>query len=394
LPLGIFSPPAEAPRPGVAIGNFIADLTSLFEAELIDEVALNGARTLNPFLARGRGHWSALRARLQYLFGEASTPQERVLVESSLVQRAEATMHLPIDVGDYVDFYSSIEHATNVGKLFRPSDPLAANYRYVPIGYHGRSSTIVLDGTLISRPNGQRRARAAAAPTFGPTDQLDFELELGFVAGPGNAQGSPISIDAVRDHVYGYLLLNDWSARDIQAWESVPLGPLLGKSFATSISAWLVSLDALEPFRVDNRVLDPEPLPHLRSAEHWAYDIDLEVLLETQRMRAGRLAPALIAQTNFRNMYWNLAQQLAHLTSNGSRVRPGDLFGSGTISGNGPGAAGCLLEMTRGGAAPFDLPGGERRTYLENGDTVIMRGRAVVGARHVGLGELRGTMVG
>jgi fumarylacetoacetase len=315
-------------------------------------------------------------------------------VESVLVPRAQATLHLPIEIGDYVDFYSSIEHATNVGRLFRPADPLAANYRYIPIGYHGRSSTIVLDGTLISRPSGQHRAPGATAPAFGPSTQLDFELEVGFVAGPGNAHGAPVAIDDVPDHLYGVVLLNDWSARDIQQWESVPLGPLLGKSFATSISGWIVSLDALEPFRVDNRLQDPEPLPHLRGAERRAYDIELEVLLQSPVMRARRLAPALLAATNFRGMYWNIAQQFAHLTSNGSRVRPGDLFGSGTVSGSEPGSAGCLLEMTCGGAEPFELPSGERRTYLEDGDTVIMRGRAVAGERRVGLGEVRGTVVG
>ena len=394
LPIGIFSPVSEAPRPGVAIGDFVADLSSLFEAELIDEQTLIGVRVLNAFLGRGRARWSALRRRLQYLFSERATLQERALVESSLVPRAEITLYLPVDIGDYVDFYSSLEHATNVGKLFRPDNPLAANYRYVPIGYHGRSSTIVLDGTLISRPNGQRKAPGAAAPTFGPSGQLDFELELGFVCGPGNALGSPIPIHAVRDHVYGYVLLNDWSARDIQAWESAPLGPLLGKSFATSISPWIVSLDALEPFRVENRELEPEPLPYLRTPERWAYDIDLEVLLETHAMRARGAAPVPIVQTNFRSMYWHVAQQLAHVTANGSRIRTGDLFGSGTVSGAEPGAAGCLLEITRGGVEPLRLPDGELRTYLEEGDTVIMRGRAAAGERRIGFGEVRGTIVG
>lgn len=394
LPLGIFSPPSQAPRPGVAIGDFVADLSALFDAELIDEATLDGARTLNGFLARGRAHWSALRSRLQYLFGEGSTLGERVLVESSLVPRAEATMHLPFEVGDYVDFYSSIEHASNVGRLFRPANPLAENYRYVPIGYHGRSSSIVLDGTLISRPSGQRKRPGAPAPEFGPTAALDFELELGFVAGPGNAHGAMVSIDAVRDHVYGFVLLNDWSARDIQAWESVPLGPLLGKSFATSISPWVVSLQALEPFRVENRSQDPPPLAHLQTNERWAYDIDLEVLLESHAMRAGGLAPTVLARTNFRGMYWHVAQQLAHLTSNGTRVRPGDLFGSGTISGSEPETVGCLLERTRGGSETFALPGGELRTYLEDGDTVIMRARASAGERRIGFGEVRGTIVG
>ncbi len=394
LPLGMFSPRAEPARPGVAIGDYVADLSALFTAGLIEEPTLSGVRTLNAFLRRGRARWSVLRARLQHLLGERATPQERVFVESALVPRSEATMHLPVEIGDYVDFYSSIEHATNVGKLFRPDNPLAENYRHLPIGYHGRTGTIVVDGTLIPRPSGQRRPRGSAAPSFGPTAQLDFEAELGFIAGPGNAAGSPIPIDTVREHVYGYVLLNDWSARDIQAWESVPLGPFLGKSFATSISPWIVSLDALEPFRVDNRVLDLEPLPYLQTAERWAYDIDIEVLLETHAMRAARRAPEPIARTNFRNMYWHLAQQLAHATCNGALIRPGDLFGSGTISGSEPGSAGCLLESTLAGSVAFTLPDGAQRTFLEDGDTVIMRGRAVAGERRVGFGEVRGTVVG
>ncbi len=394
LPLGVFSPLSEAPRPGVALGDFVVDLSSLFDAELIDEATLSGARVLNAFLARGRPHHAALRARLQHLFGERATPHERILVESALVPRTEITLHVPVDVGDYVDFYSSIEHATNVGKLFRPNEPLAENYRHVPNGYHGRSSSIVMDGTLIARPLGQRKAAGAAAPQFGPTEKLDFELELACVAATANANGVPIPIEQVREHIYGYLLLNDWSARDIQAWETVPLGPFLGKSFATSISGWIVSLDALEPFRVDNRELDPLPLAHLRTDERWAYDIELEVLIESQQMRAQRLAPVPIVQTNFRTMYWHIAQQLAHLTSNGSRIRPGDLFGSGTVSGTEPGSAGCLLEATRGGADAFGLPSGEERTFLLDGDTVIMRGRAVAGTRRVGFGEVRGMVVG
>lgn len=394
LPLGIFSPPLEARRPGVAIGEFVADLSALIEAELIDEPALQRERALNAFLARGRSHWWALRKRLQHLFGEHASPRERVLVEASLVPRAEATMYLPVDIGDYVDFYSSIEHATNAGRLFRPDNPLPANYRQVPLGYHGRSSTIVIDGTLISRPHGQFATDAGPAPVFGPTAQLDFELELAAVSGPGNAAGTPIPIGRVRDHVYGYVLLNDWSARDIQIWESNPLGPFLGKSFATSISPWIVSLDALEPFRVDNRVLEPEPLPYLRTDERWAYDIELEVLLETQRMRTERRTPASIAQTNFRNMYWHLGQQLAHLTSNGTRTRPGDLHGSGTISGATAGTLGSLLEATYRGTRPMLLPNGEERTFLRDGDCVIMRGVAVAGERRVGFGEVRGTIVG
>jgi fumarylacetoacetase len=394
LPIGIFSRSDQRPRPGVLIGERVLDLAALLDAGLIDEPALDGARVLNTYLAAGRARWSALRARLQHLLDDDASSAQRGPVESALVPRAGVTMHLPVDVPDYVDFYSSIEHATNVGRIFRPSDPLAANYRYVPIGYHGRSSTIVVDGTPIARPHGQRKDSAADAPTFGPTQRLDYELELGFVAGPANVRNTPIPIAAIRDHVYGCVLLNDWSARDIQAWETVPLGPLLGKSFATSIAPWIVSLDALEPYRVDNRAIDPPPLEHLRTAERWAFDIELEVLLETAQMRARDMPPLLMCRTNFRDMYWNVAQQVAHLTSNGSRIRPGDLFGSGTISGAASTAAGCLLELTRNGSVPFALPSGEQRTYLADGDCVIMRGHGVRGQRRLGLGEVRGTIVG
>jgi len=266
LPLGIFSTQGKAPRTGVAVGDFVVDLTTLHDAGLIDQPALAGAQTLNAFLACGREHWSALREQLRRLFGVTVAPHDRAFIEALLVARSGVTMHLPIDVRDYVDFYSSIEHATNVGKIFRPDNPLLPNYRHIPIGYHGRSSSVVIDGTPIVRPFGQAKG-AGGSPSFGPTQMLDYELELGFIAGPPNAFGSPIPIAQVRDHVYGYVLLNDWSARDMQSWETQPLGPFLSKSFATSISPWVVSLDALEPFRVENRTLDPEPLPYLRTSE-------------------------------------------------------------------------------------------------------------------------------
>ncbi len=283
LPLGIFSTD-DAPRPGVAIGPSIVDLSMLIRERLVDDETLLDARSLNEFLAHGPGAWRSLRTTLQRLFGETATSEEREAVMRALVPRSAATMQLPIDVQDYVDFFSGIEHATNLGKILRPgTEPLQPNYRYIPIGYHGRASTVVVSGTPIRRPHGQRKAADAPAPTFGPTHLLDIELEMAFVAGPGNTMGESIPADSVRDHVYGYVLLNDWSARDIQAWEYQPLGPFLGKSFATSISPWLVSLDALEPFRVANRVLDPEPLPYLRVRENYAYDIALEVLLQTER---------------------------------------------------------------------------------------------------------------
>lgn len=392
LPLGIFSTQGKAPRTGVAIGDFVVDLSTLHDAGLIDEPALAGANTLNAFLARGRKHWTALREQLQQLFGAKAATRDRAFIEALLFLRSGVTMHLPIKVRDYVDFYSSIEHATNVGKIFRPDNPLLPNYRHIPIGYHGRSSSVVIDGTPIVRPNGQAKA-AGGTPTFGPTQMLDYELELGFIAGPPNVFGTPIPISQIRDHVYGYVLLNDWSARDMQSWETQPLGPFLSKSFATSISPWVVSLDALEPFRVENRTLDPAPLPYLQTSDHWAYDIELEVLIETAAMRAAGTAPAQITHTNFRNMYWNLAQQVAHLTSNGSVLGPGDLCGTGTISGTEPGTFGSMIELTSRGAHPVTLPNGERRSFLEDGDTVIMRGRAKKADACIGLGEVRGTVV-
>jgi fumarylacetoacetase len=392
LPLGIFAA-EDRVRAGVAIGSFVCDLDALVRGDLLDEPSLLGAETLNAFLAAGRPRWSALRARLTELFTDPSG-QEREAVASALVPRADVAMRLPIAVRDYVDFYSSIEHATNVGKLFRPDNPILPNYRHVPIGYHGRASTIVVDGTPIARPAGQRKRPDADAPLFGPSQMLDFELELAFLTGgPDTPLGRPMPIADVRDHVYGYVLLDDWSARDIQAWEYQPLGPFLSKSFATSIAPWVVSLDALEPFRVANRALDPQPLPYLQLTEPWAYAIELEVLLLTAAMRERGASPATIARTNFRDMYWNVAQQLAHMTSNGSVVGAGDLFGTGTISGSEPGSYGSLMELTRRGADPIDLAGGETRAFLLDGDTVVMRAFAGSGTRRVSFGEVRGTIV-
>ncbi len=264
----------------------------------------------------------------------------------------------------------------------------------MPIGYHGRAGTVVVSGTPVRRPHGQQKAPTASAPTFGPSRSLDVELEMGWIAGPGNAPGEPIPADAVREHVFGYVLLNDWSARDIQAWEYVPLGPFLGKSFATSISPWIVTLDALEPFRVAERERDPEPLPYLRAREPWAYDIELELLLQTPRMREHHEPPLTVSRTNLRGMYWTVAQQLAHATSNGATIRPGDLFGTGTISGPERGSEGSLIELTWRGTQPLALPGGETRGFLEDGDTVIIRGRAVRGDTRIGFGEVVGTIVG
>lgn len=394
LPLGIFSR-GDAPRAGVAIGDRVVDCSLLVRERLLDDESLLDARTLNDFLARGRGAWSALRSRLQRIFGEDAPAEEREIVEHASTPRALVTMHLPIAVADYVDFYSSIEHATNLGRILRPAgEALLPNYRHLPIGYHGRAATIVVDGTPIARPNGQTKAPNDDAPRFGPTRMLDFEAEMAFVSGVGNALGTPIPLVEARDHIYGYVILNDWSARDVQGWEYQPLGPFLSKSFATSISPWLVSLDALEPFRSAHRAQDPEPLPYLRGAGDDAYDIALDVTLCSAQMRAQGLAPLTISRTNFAQMYWTMSQQLAHMTVNGSRTRTGDLFGSGTISGTEPGTFGSMIELTWRGAQPIALPSGETRAFLEDGDAVTIAARAQRNGRRIGFGEVRGTIGG
>ncbi len=395
LPFGIFSDPrSDRKRPAVAFENNVIDLDALVGDKLLEAEQLRGASTLNDFLAAGLATWRAVRARLQYLLGDAVTADERARVAKATLPRDAVTMHLPVHIGDYVDFYSSIEHATNLGRILRPNaEPLLPNYRHIPIGYHGRSGTVVVSGTPVRRPRGQSKPPDASAPSFGPSKLLDVELEMGWIAGAPSTQGEPVSADAVREHVFGYVLLNDWSARDIQAWEYQPLGPFLGKSFATSISPWIVTLDALEPFRTAEPTRDPEPLPYLRAREHWAYDVELEMLLQTPRMRERGEPPQMISRTNFRGMYWTAAQQLAHVTSNGASIRPGDLFGTGTISGGEQGTQGSFIELTARGARPLSVPGGETRAFLEDGDAVIMRGRAVRGANRAGFGEVVGTIV-
>ena len=388
LPYGVFSPPGGAPRVGVAIGDRIVDLARLSRAGVLDgtledPVTIFASESLNGFLALDPERWRATRERLTMLLrDENSEIAERAgLADDILVAQADATLHLPIEIADYVDFYSSIEHATNVGKIFRPGgEPLTPNYRWLPIGYHGRASSIVVSGTDIPRPCGQTKGPDDAAPRFGPSRQLDFELELGFITGD--------------EDIFGVVLVNDWSARDIQAWENQPLGPFLSKSFATSISPWVVPLDALEPYRVENRLQEPPALEHLRVGERWAFDIELAVELQTGAMAERLLAPVAVTQVNFRGMYWNMAQQLAHIKSNGSRIRAGDLYASGTISGSEPGTYGSLIETTWRGTRPLRLPSGERRAFLEDGDTVIMRGAAErPGLPRIGLGEVRGTIL-
>jgi fumarylacetoacetase len=386
LPYGVIRIGEGPPRPAVRIGDRALILAQLAAQGLLDSVtepepgALRGALeapTLNRLLELGRPTWSGLRARLAELLGAGSSElADAGVVDDVLVPLTEAQQLMPIEVGDYVDFYSSIEHASNVGRLVRPDDePLFPNWRHHPVGYHGRAANLVVSGTPIRRPLGQIGPEAAdAPPSFAPEPRLDFELELGFVCGPGPEGGGPIPPDAAAEHIFGFLLVNDWSARSIQAWEYRPLGPFLGKAFATSVAAWITPLEAIDPFRVPGREQDPAPLPHLRTDHHWALDLELEVVLVPE----GSDERGTISRTNARGLYWSAAQQLAHVSSAGAAVRAGDLFASGTISGSEPATEGCLLELTHGGQEPLRVAGVER-SFLEDGDEVILRGMGASG---------------
>ena len=360
LPYGIFRRAGEGSRVGIRFGDGVLDLAALARDGLLDEdPALFARPSLNAFMAAGPEVWRRVREALQALTAGPDA-------ELAAVPLDEAELLLPFEVGDYVDFFSSLEHASNAGRMFRPdADPLPPNWRHLPIGYHGRSGTVVVSGTPIRRPHGQRRDPGDPGPIYGPSTRLDIELELGFVVGVPSAHGEPVPVDGALDHLFGVVLLNDWSARDLQAWESRPLGPFLAKSFATSISAWVTPLDAIVGRRVPAAAQEPEPLPYLRE-DPWALDLDLEVALNG----------ATIARTNARHLYWSSAQQLAHMTVNGASLRVGDLYGSGTISGPERGQRGSLLELSWNGAEPIALPDGSTRTFLEDGDEVVLRGRA------------------
>jgi fumarylacetoacetase len=341
---------------------------------------------------------SDLRARLTTLLHDA---EYRHSVTPHLSPIAGAQMFLPVTIGDYTDFYASIYHATNVGKLFRPDNPLLPNYKYVPIGYHGRASSVVLSGTPVRRPNGQRKDPGAESPVFGPSQALDYELEAGFFVGRGSSAGKPVPIGEAQSHIFGMCLVNDWSARDIQAWESQPLGPFLSKSFATTISPWVVTMEALAPFRVPAFTRpsgDPQPLPYLDSpweSAHGGIDLTLEVWLSSARMRAAGLSPVRICRSNLSHLYWTLGQLLTHHASNGCNLRTGDLLASGTVSGPDDGQQGCLLETTRRGAAPIELPGSGTRKFLEDGDEVVIRGYCDKdGFARIGFGECRSLVLG
>jgi fumarylacetoacetase len=400
LPYGLFREGGPA-HPGVAIGDFVLDLRALaaaglFAPSVANAPALFAEPSLNALAASGRATWRALRARLSELLAEGNRELlEAGIAERALVRRDAVEMLLPLAIGDYVDFYSSLEHATNLGKILRPgSEPLLPNWRHLPVGYHGRSGTVVVSGTPVVRPAGQRKSPDVAAPDFGPSRMLDFELEMGFVTGNGPGLGVPIAIEHASDFIFGAVLVNDWSARDIQAWEYQPLGPFLGKSFATSISPWIVSLEALEPYRVRGPAQEPEPLEYLREREPRSLDVALEVNLASDGMVRSGAPPQRISRGNMRSLYWSMAQQLAHLTSNGATIRAGDLCASGTISGSDPSSYGSMIELTWRGAQPLTLSDGSTRGFLEDGDRVTMRAFCENDARpRIGFGEVSGTVL-
>jgi len=398
LPLGIFSVGERRRQAGIAIGDYVLDLSGI--ADLLDEDWREDLSqpVLNGWLARGGQAQRALRERLQELLADEKYRDE---VEPQLVGQSEVRFHLPCFVGDYTDFYVGIHHATNVGKQFRPDNPLLPNYKYVPIGYHGRASSVRASREPVIRPNGQRKAPDAEAPEYGPSRRLDYELELGIWIGEGNELGSPIPIGEAAGHIAGYCLLNDWSARDIQAWEYQPLGPFLAKNFLTSVSPWIVTPQALEPFRKampPRPAGDPRPLPYLDDAgdrESGGLSIQLEVTLTTEKMRASGLAPHILSRGSAdAAMYWSAAQIVAHHSSNGCNLQPGDLIGTGTLSTDSAGGLGSLLEISHGGKQPVQLPSGETRSFLEDGDEVTMKAWCQgEGAVRIGFGDCVGRVV-
>ncbi|WP_426566135.1 fumarylacetoacetase [Angustibacter sp. McL0619] len=380
LPYGVFSTEDESPRVGVRVGDLVLDLAPVAAADGIQSAPVFAEPSLNAFLSYGRGHWTAVR---EWLVDVLTQEANADLVAPHLRPVSEVRLHLPVEVADYVDFYASEHHASNVGRIFRPDgDPLTPNWKHLPIGYHGRAGTVVVSGTDVVRPQGQRRDRGEASPTFGPSTRLDIEAELGFVVATPTGLGQQVGVGAFADHVFGVVLLNDWSARDLQAWEYVPLGPFLGKSFATSISAWVTPLQALEAARVPLPEQDPAPLPYLSGDDLPAYDLDLEV----------ELNGTVVSRPPYASMYWSPAQMLAHLSVNGASLRTGDLFASGTVSGPNREQVGSLLELTLNGAEPVAVGEGTR-AFLQDGDTVTLRASATsVGGGRIALGEVTGTI--
>ena len=398
LPFGVFQRKGGKPGVGVAISDLIVDLSALeelghFRTPEFQDQKVFSEDSLNKFLALGRPAWRKTREILQRLLS-AETPTLRddaQLRKKVFHTQRDVVMKLPACIGNYTDFYSSYHHAHNVGTMLRgPENALMPNWKWLPVAYHGRASSVVVSGTDVRRPSGQIKSPDAAAPTFGPTKSLDYELEMAFLIGPGNSLGAPVPIARAIDHIFGFVLMNDWSARDIQAWEYQPLGPFLAKNFCTSISPWVVTLEALEPFMKPLPLQDPEPLPYLRRGNDFTFDIHLEAHLQTSAMKA----PQIITRTNFQNLYWSVAQQLAHHTVNGCNLKPGDLLASGTISGATEESRGCMLELTWRGANPLKLPNGETRKWLEDGDTLTISGWCQGDGYRIGFGEVAGRIIG
>ena len=402
LPYGVFQHAGQTSI-GVAIGDQVLELRACAEQGLLSELPSDVAaacaqNSLNDLMGFRAEIWSALRKRLTSLLAESADSATQARVKPFLIPMREVEMKLPTQIGDYTDFYASIYHATRVGKLFRPDNPLLPNYKYVPIGYHGRASSIVVSDTDIRRPSGQTKAPTAAEPSFGASRSLDYELEVGMFVGPGNTLGQPIPIGEAEQHIFGLCLVNDWSARDIQSWEYQPLGPFLAKNFATTISPWVVSMEALAPYRVAAATRpegDPAPLAYLTSTEstRGGIDVTLEVFLQSERMRMGGIKPVRLSQGNLRDLYWTPAQLLTHHASSGCNLRPGDLLATGTISGREQGSEGCLLEMKHRGEG-LKLPTGETRTFLEDGDEVTFRGYCLApGLPRIGFGKCIGRIM-
>ncbi|CAA6670820.1 unnamed protein product [Spirodela intermedia] len=400
LPYGVFRPSAGGsqaePRPGVAIGDYVLDLSAvaaagLFDGPLLKKSSCFSQTSLNKFLEMGRPAWKEARSTLQKLLSadEPTLRDNADLKEKCLFPMDKVQMLVPMVIGDYTDFFSSMHHAKNCGTIFRgPENPIAQNWFHLPIAYHGRASSVVISGTDITRPRGQAYPTPNSPPYFGPSMKMDFELEMAAIVGPGNELGHPIDVNDAADHIFGLVLMNDWSARDIQAWEYVPLGPFLGKSFGTSISPWIVTLDALEPFACDAPRQEPHPLPYLAETKHVNYDIPLEVWIKP----SGHEHPSLVTKSNFSHLYWTINQQLAHHTINGCNLRPGDLLGTGTISGPHEESFGCLLELTWNGQKPLSI-GGSSRKFLEDGDEVIFTAACKGNGYNVGFGTCTGKVL-
>ncbi|WP_291726243.1 fumarylacetoacetase [Bernardetia sp.] len=391
LPYGIFSTPNQDARVGVRIGDFVLDLAGLSDAELLKDLDFDHSvfyeSVLNPFIELGQQNWRATREKTSQLLQKGSPLEDKK--DEFLFPVADVTMHLPVRVGDYTDFYSSIEHATNLGKLFRPNgEPLMPNWKHIPVGYHGRASSIVVSGTEIHRPKGQILPKDADKPIFSPCKTLDFELEMAFIVGKSTNLGESVSIKEAENHIFGMVVFNDWSARDIQKWEYVPLGPFLGKSFASSISPWVVTLDALEPFRVESPKQEPEVLDYLKYEGKHNFDINLEVDFIPQNGEA-----TTISRSSFKYLYWNMAQQLTHHTVNGCNINVGDMCASGTISGKDENSYGSLIEITQGGQKNINLKGGEIRKFIQDNDTIVMRGFCQNENVRIGFGEVSGKVL-